>query len=138
MQISYSLVELENIAKSIISEYPQQRIFCFEGDLGAGKTTLIEAICRILGAKDELSSPTFSIINEYATYDKPIYHMDWYRLKSIDEAINIGIEDYLFSNNYCFIEWHDRAEALIPRPYMLMSLTTMSNMNRNLIATEVI
>jgi tRNA threonylcarbamoyladenosine biosynthesis protein TsaE len=137
MFVHYKLKELESIAESILSEFSMYKIFCFEGDLGAGKTTLIEAMCRELGSEDELSSPTFSIINEYNSPTNPIYHMDWYRLKSVDEAYNIGIEDYLFSGNYCFIEWYQHAEAMIPRPYILISIKTVEETSRELTAIQI-
>lgn len=137
MQVSYKLEEIESVANSIISAFSLNKIFCLEGDLGAGKTTLIEEICRQFGSQDELSSPTFSIINEYKANDKPIYHMDWYRIKSIDEAANIGIEDYLYSGNYCFIEWYQHAEAMIPRPYILISINSESETSRELTATQI-
>lgn len=137
MQSEYNLSELNQIAEHLISAYKDQKLICFEGDLGAGKTTLIEAICRHLGSNDELSSPTFSIINEYDTDQNPLYHMDWYRLKSIEEALNIGIEDYLYSGNYCFIEWYQHAETLIPRPYVLISLESISEEKRK-IASQII
>jgi tRNA threonylcarbamoyladenosine biosynthesis protein TsaE len=137
VKISYTLEELNSVADTILSAFPYRNIFCFEGELGAGKTTLIETICRQLGSNDELSSPTFSIINEYSALDKLIFHMDWYRLQSIDEALNIGIEDNLFSGNYCFIEWYQHAEAIIPRPYILISIQSVDENSRELIVSQI-
>lgn len=137
MELSYKLEDIESVASSILSEFSSHKIFCFEGDLGAGKTTLIEVICRQLGSKDDLSSPTFSIINEYSTHENPIYHMDWYRLKSIEEAVHIGIEDYLYSQNYCFIEWYQHAEVLIPKPFVLISIKNVDELSRELTAKQI-
>jgi tRNA threonylcarbamoyladenosine biosynthesis protein TsaE len=130
MILTYTLSDLNFAAKKLIVEYSSNRIFCFEGQLGAGKTTLIESMCRYLGSTDSLSSPTFSFINEYDSPMGALYHMDWYRLKNVDEAIQIGIEDYLFSGNYCFIEWYQNAESLIPRPYVLIQLSNEEETKR--------
>lgn len=122
MTLTYSLEDLNRVAVKLLSEFDNHHIFCFEGELGAGKTTLIEKICQQLGSHDILSSPTFSIINEYNSPVGVLYHMDWYRLKNEEEAIHIGVEDYLYSTHYCFIEWHQHAESLIPRPYVLIQI----------------
>ena len=109
-----SLSELPQTAKSILDFANEKKIFCFYGELGAGKTTLIKEICKQLGVKDEGSSPTFSLINEYLTNNKSIYHFDLYRLKNESEIFDIGYEDYLFSGNYCFIEWPEKMDRLLP------------------------
>jgi tRNA threonylcarbamoyladenosine biosynthesis protein TsaE len=115
-----SLFELSKIAQEILQSCKGKRIFCFYGEMGAGKTTLIKEICKQLGVNDEGSSPTFSIVNEYkisATGNKPVkcYHFDLYRLKSESEFFDIGYEDYIFSGNYCFIEWPEKVEHLLPK-----------------------
>lgn len=137
MTLNYSLNDIESVVKNLVNQFELYRIFCFEGQLGAGKTTLIEEICRCLGSRDSLSSPTFSIINEYNSNNGVLYHMDWYRLKNEDEAIQIGIEDYLFSGNYCFIEWYQRAENLIPRPYVLIQISHTNETQRELKAKVI-
>ena len=119
-----NLSELSQTAKSILDfaresrhgrDAEPKKIFCFYGELGAGKTTLIKEICKQLGVKDEGSSPTFSLINEYKTKNNtPIYHLDLYRLKNESEIFDIGYEDYLFSGNYCLIEWPEKMEHLLP------------------------
>lgn len=134
MTLNYSLNEIELLAEKLVKQFESFRIFCFEGALGAGKTTLIEAICRYLGSNDPLSSPTFSIINEYDSPNGILYHMDWYRLKNEEEAIQIGIEDYLYSGHYCFIEWHKQAEMLIPKPFVHVTLTSLEASARSIIA----
>ena len=95
------------------------RIFCFYGELGAGKTTLIKIICKELGGKDTGSSPTYGLINEYETMSgKPIYHFDLFRIKDKNEAFDFGIEEYLDSGNYCFIEWPEKIESLLPAEHI--------------------
>lgn len=125
------------MAKQILAAYPNHKIFCFEGNLGAGKTTLIEALCRALGSNDSLSSPTFSIINEYQIPKGLIIHSDWYRLKNIEELLDIGMEDYLHSDNYCMIEWHQIGEPILPRPYLLISINTLEDISRTLAVQSV-
>lgn len=125
------------MAKQILAVYPNHKIFCFEGNLGAGKTTLIEALCRALGSNDSLSSPTFSIINEYQIPKGLIIHSDWYRLKNIEELLDIGMEDYLHSDNYCMIEWFQIGEPILPRPYLLISINTLEDISRTLAVQSV-
>ncbi|MDP1623088.1 MAG: tRNA (adenosine(37)-N6)-threonylcarbamoyltransferase complex ATPase subunit type 1 TsaE [Bacteroidales bacterium] len=106
---------MPQIAKELIAEYPAARIFAFYGSLGAGKTTFIKAICNELGVRDIVQSPTFSIINEYKTEaGDSIYHFDFYRIRNITEVFDIGYEDYLYSGCYCFIEWPELIESLLP------------------------
>lgn len=111
-----NISDLPAAAKAIMEFAGDKNIFCFYGDLGAGKTTLIKEICRQLGVKDSGSSPTFSLINEYMT-DKgqALYHFDLYRLKNENEIYDIGYEDYVFGKNYCFIEWPEKIEKLLPK-----------------------
>lgn len=109
-----SILDLDGIADKIIKAALDFPIIFFNGELGAGKTTLIKAICKKLGVTEHTTSPTFSIVNEYHTdEDTTIYHMDLYRLVSLDEALNIGIEEYLDSGNLCLIEWPDIIEPLV-------------------------
>lgn len=110
-----NLNQLPHIAKSILDNCVNHKIFAIYGEMGAGKTTLIKELCSCLNSSNIVSSPTFTIINEYED-DKgnPIYHFDLYRLNNIQEAIHIGTEDYLFSNNYCFIEWPEVISTLLP------------------------
>ena len=100
----HSTAELTGVAQAILeADVP---LLLFQGDLGAGKTTLVKALCRELGSDDEVSSPTFALVNEYRdSQDNPMYHIDLYRLKDLDEALGIGIEEYISSGKRCFIEW---------------------------------
>lgn len=116
--------ELEPVTDEIIQLANEYSIFCFYGDLGAGKTTLIKLICEKLNVVDTISSPTYPIINEYNTIDsRIIYHIDLYRLKSIEEALNIGIEEYLYSGNLCFIEWPDNFKSILPTTHFNVKIT---------------
>ncbi|CAN5798136.1 tRNA (adenosine(37)-N6)-threonylcarbamoyltransferase complex ATPase subunit type 1 TsaE [soil metagenome] len=109
------LEQLPQAARLVLNYSTSSRIFAFHGDLGAGKTTFIKAICAALGVKDAMSSPSFSLVNEYHdANDNPVYHFDLYRLKSPQEAFDIGLEEYLYSGNYCFIEWPERAGEIFP------------------------
>lgn len=107
--VIYNLEDVPSIAKRILSDYPNERIFLLKGTLGAGKTTLIKSFCEALGVDSALSSPSFSIINEYADVGGNVlaYHADLYRLKNIAEAEAIGLHEYLDSGKYCFIEWYE-------------------------------
>lgn len=106
---------LEEVAKTLLSSFPEGRIFAFFGPMGVGKTTLIKALCRQLGSVDVVSSPTFSIINQYMTDSgESLFHFDFYRIKDLVEVYNLGYEDYFFSGNYCFIEWPEKIDSLLP------------------------
>lgn len=108
------LKNLDGIAKELLEFVGDHRVLCFYGDLGAGKTTFIKSICRQLGVSDEVQSPTFSIVNEYETSGgEPIYHFDFYRLKTEEEAFDLGYEQYLFSGYFCFIEWPEKVKDLL-------------------------
>lgn len=106
---------LDGVAGSLMAAYPEGRIFAFFGPMGVGKTTFIKAICRHLGSNDNVASPTFSIINQYLTPSgENIFHFDFYRIKDLVEVFNLGYEDYFFSGGYCFIEWPEKIESLLP------------------------
>jgi len=107
--------ELPLIAKAVVEKYPHERIFALRGAMGAGKTTFMQAMTTQLRSPSQVSSPTFAIANEYVCEEGDfIYHFDFYRIKNEKEAIDIGFEDYLYSGNYCFIEWAEKVENLLP------------------------
>lgn len=112
LEISYELNEVEHVAKQLI-KHATSKTLLFYGNMGVGKTTLIKAIVAALGSKDEVSSPTFSIVNEYEIEDGLIYHFDLYRINDIEEAYNFGIEDYLYSEHYKLIEWPEKIEPVL-------------------------
>lgn len=122
--ICAGLDSLDNIAAQILAHNPDARVMAISGQMGAGKTTFIQALCRQLSVDDSVTSPTFSIVNEYMTSDgKPVYHFDLYRLRKPTELLDIGYEDYFFSGNYCFIEWPEVAGQLIPEHCLTISIS---------------
>lgn len=121
--LSYREEELPSIASKILAAFPDYRIFCFEGDLGAGKTTLIKALCAHLTVTDNVSSPSYGIIHEYRTTEEAsVYHFDFYRLKNVEEAYDLGCEEYFYSGNYCFIEWPEKILNLLQEQYVWVSI----------------
>lgn len=126
--IAKSIEDLDDIAHSIIESLGETRVVCFDAPMGAGKTTLIKALCKALGANDIVNSPTFAIVNDYALADGgSIYHFDLYRLKDIAEAYDMGCEDYFYSGCYCFIEWPGIAEKLLPNDIKTITITVGEN-----------
>jgi len=122
-----SLDELDATAASILSFAPNNRVFLFYGDMGAGKTTLIKSLCKALGVTDNISSPTFAIVNEYKAANNTIYHFDFYRLKTETEAMDMGFEEYLYSGNYCFIEWPEKVPELLPESYISINIQVVAD-----------
>ncbi len=107
--------QINIVAKKLLKTFPGKRVFAFYGEMGAGKTTLIKGICNYLGVLDTVTSPTFSIVNEYQTREGGIvYHFDFYRISKIEEVMDMGYEEYFFSSNYCFVEWPEKIENLLP------------------------
>jgi len=134
---NYSLTEIDSVAKIILQEAGQSKCLAFFAEMGAGKTTVINSICKELGVVDTVSSPTYSIINEYRTADNQlIVHMDWYRLTDEDEALNAGVEDYISSAHLCLIEWPQRAERLLPNGYTKIQLETVRETDRKIVITN--
>ena len=131
---AYTLTDLPQIAKEIVkisSQIPS--IWLFRGQMGTGKTTLIKEICKQMGVEHSVQSPTFSLVNEYQTKNATrIFHFDLYRLKNTQEALAIGIEDYLDSGNICLIEWPEQAEELWDIPHTTFSLSLNNEYTRNL------
>lgn len=109
------LTNIECIARQFVEEQGDGRVFAFYGQMGAGKTTFIAAVCKVLGIEEPVNSPTFAIVNEYvADNGETVYHFDCYRLNTLRDALNIGIEEYFASGNICFIEWAENIEELLP------------------------
>ena len=120
-----------------VSEYilcnNYSNIFLFYGEMGSGKTTLIQSLCRNIGVFDKVLSPTFSIINEYQIKNKSLlYHFDFYSIKTIDELVEIGFDEYVYSNKICFIEWPQIAMKLIPRKFIKIKIDINKNLKRNI------
>ncbi len=113
--ITATLEKLPQVAKELLIAHSGKRIFAFQGTMGAGKTTLIKAICHVLGVGGIVSSPTFALINEYLLPSgDPVYHFDFYRIKNTEEVMDIGYEHYFFSGHYCLIEWPEKITELLP------------------------
>lgn len=122
----HNISELSKLAQQIISNL-QHKIILFEGEMGAGKTTFIKTFVNELGSKDEVSSPTFSIVNEYEIPNGKVFHFDLYRIKSEEEAMDFGIEEYLDSGQFCLIEWPDKIENLITEPHHTLKIIAQEN-----------
>ncbi len=116
---------LEDAARKLLDEFPGKRIFAFYGEMGAGKTTFIKAMCRILQVSDLASSPSFGLIHEYRSDDgDSVYHFDFYRIETIEEVYDIGYEEYMYSGDYCFLEWPEIIESILPEDTVRISLST--------------
>ncbi|MBT3546402.1 MAG: tRNA (adenosine(37)-N6)-threonylcarbamoyltransferase complex ATPase subunit type 1 TsaE [Flavobacterium sp.] len=132
MNKNYSFLDLNQIAKEIIRN-SKHKILLFHGEMGVGKTTLIKEICKILGTDVLINSPTFSIVNEYITNtNEIIYHFDFYRIKNEEEALNLGLEDYFYSNAWCLIEWPSVIQNLVPLKNSTIHITELNNGQRNI------
>jgi tRNA threonylcarbamoyladenosine biosynthesis protein TsaE len=127
-----SIADLPGAASSILKYAGTNRILLFYGDMGAGKTTLIKTLCEQLGVIDAVTSPTFSIVNEYAGTEGPVFHFDFYRLRNQTEALDMGYEEYLNSGNYSFIEWPEKISDLIPDQYTSIRITVIDENSRQI------
>jgi len=125
-----SIAELPTVAKELLAFADGQKFFIFEGDMAAGKTTFIKSLCEALGVEDVVSSPTFSIVNEYDSPKGAVYHFDFYRLKNLQEAYDIGYEEYFYSDSYCLVEWPSKVEELLPEEYIKIEITVTGNEQR--------
>lgn len=131
---SRSVDDLGEIAVMLLKSFPESRIFAFYGEMGAGKTTFIKFLCDELKVEDTVSSPTFAIVNVYATLEgRFINHFDCYRMNSIEEAYDIGYEDYFFSGDYCFVEWPGKIESLLPEDTVKVEVVIDKETNERVI-----
>ncbi|CAH0994117.1 hypothetical protein EMA8858_00224 [Emticicia aquatica] len=129
----YKIEQLSEVARQVIAAAGTKNIWIFEGEMGAGKTTLIKAICRELGVKGNIQSPTFSIVNEYLTdKGKTIYHFDFYRLKKEEEALDFGVEEYFDSGNICLLEWAGKIESILPDDFFKITINLEEDLTRNI------
>ncbi|MDM1046990.1 tRNA (adenosine(37)-N6)-threonylcarbamoyltransferase complex ATPase subunit type 1 TsaE [Sphingobacterium hotanense] len=124
--------DLAAAAQWLLQQKPDAKIFLFNGAMGAGKTTFIKAICEVLDVEDSTSSPTFSIVNEYATAAGPIYHFDFYRLKDEQEAYDLGYEEYFYSGAYCFIEWPEKIPNILPDDAVNIEIEIIDTQSRKI------
>lgn len=118
-----SLADLPEVAEKLLAFAGNEKIFLFNGEMGAGKTTFIKTFCKVLGIDDAVSSPTYSIVNEYEAKNGPVYHFDFYRIKNIQEAYDLGYEEYFYGGGICLIEWPERVEELLPESYIKVEIS---------------
>ncbi len=133
MEVIFKLENIHDAAEKLIAITASNRVIAFHGEMGAGKTTFIHALGEAMGVKDIISSPTFSIINEYSTQEgSSIYHMDLYRLKDENEAMNAGVEDCLYSGKICLVEWPEKAPGIFPADTLHVHITMVDSNTRKL------
>ncbi len=128
--------ELPELAKKLLEFAQDEHFFIFIGEMGAGKTSFIKAFCKVLGVEELVSSPTFSIVNEYQAKEGKVYHFDFYRLKSVKEAYDLGYEDYFYSDAYCLVEWPQLVEDLLPAHYIKVEIKLKTENEREFIFTS--
>lgn len=137
MDIHFTIDQIDQAASNLACQLDGRTVLAFHGQMGAGKTTFISALCRVLGVEDAIASPTYSIINQYRTMGgDTIYHMDWYRLADEEEAIQAGVEDALYSGHLCLVEWPARAAALLPSNTLHLHLAVGDEDSRTLTVFE--
>jgi len=132
-----SISLLPAIVTEILSFALNDRIFLFYGDMGAGKTTLIKSLCTSLDVESTVTSPTFSIVNEYIAKGQKIYHFDFYRLKNQTEALDMGYEEYFYSGAYCFVEWPEKIPDLLPEHYIKIQMNVLPDNSRQIIIEKI-
>ena len=126
-----SIKQLKLLAEYLLKIYGSKKIWLFEGDMGTGKTTLIKELCILLGANENVSSPSYSLINEYTiSDDKIVYHFDLYRLENINQIDNLGLDDYLYSGNYCFIEWGNKLKDINISDFLYLKIVNEGHNKR--------
>lgn len=132
------VVEMQMVAEQILARSGQRRKFVLLGDVGAGKTTLVQFFCQLLGVEGAVTSPTFALVNEYPRNSNDgkqgvVNHLDLYRLQSLEEALEIGIEDYLYNDDFCFIEWPELIESLLPEDIIRIEIEIMEDSGRKVL-----
>lgn len=125
--------EMAQVAARLLELAGPRRKFAFYGEIGAGKTTLIQFLCQCLEVEDYVTSPTFALVNVYRAPAGPVYHLDLYRLKNAEEALDIGIEDYLYDDAYCFVEWPEIIESLLPEDVLRIKITFLTESSRKIL-----
>jgi tRNA threonylcarbamoyladenosine biosynthesis protein TsaE len=129
----YRLDQIQDAARQVIDAAGDEKIWVFQGQMGAGKTSLIRALAEEMDVLDPVSSPTFALVNEYGlSTGKKIFHFDFYRLDDPNEALDIGIEEYFYGGEYCWIEWAEKIAQFIPDDFLLIRITTNSDLTRTI------
>jgi len=131
LELTYKIAEIDQVAEELL-KHVSAKIIVFKADMGVGKTTLIKALVKAIGSNDAVTSPTFSIVNEYKIFDESVYHFDFYRVENEEEALNFGIEDYLLSDSWIFMEWFENISTLIPANSNLVTIKQNKNSSRTL------
>jgi tRNA threonylcarbamoyladenosine biosynthesis protein TsaE len=133
MEVNFKLEKIQDAALKLLSAAGSNKVIALHGEMGAGKTTLIHALCEAMGVKDVVTSPTFSIINQYKTVNgETVYHMDLYRIKDENEATNAGVEDCLYSGDICLVEWPEKAPGIFPEDTLHIYISSVDNNTRKL------
>ena len=132
MELTYTINQIEETAKAVVATMQGGQPFAFYGQMGAGKTTLIKAICKELGVQDEVNSPTFAIVNEYEGNNGAIYHFDFYRINRPEEALDFGLYDYFDSGNICLMEWPECIEPLLPDDTIKIQIIVIDDNTRQI------
>ncbi|MEK0423856.1 MAG: tRNA ((37)-N6)-threonylcarbamoyltransferase complex ATPase subunit type 1 TsaE [Bacteroidota bacterium] len=136
MEMTYTLDQIDNVAEQLLSQFGNKPIWAFYAPMGAGKTTLIARICKLMGITDAVASPTFAIMNEYDAQGKVVYHMDWYRLEDEAEARRTGVEAAMDEADRCFIEWPEKAPNLLPTNHIRIQIEILDPELRRIIITS--
>jgi tRNA threonylcarbamoyladenosine biosynthesis protein TsaE len=136
MELIFTLDDIEKAALTFRQAFKDEKVFAFHGNMGAGKTTFITTLCRVMGVEGTVSSPTFSIINEYNAHGRIIYHLDLYRLKNNEEAIQAGVEDVLYSGEICLVEWPEQAAEIFPDNTVNVFLELIDPATRKIMVTS--
>lgn len=132
-EFTYELKDIENAVEVVKEAAAEEKVWVFQGDMGAGKTTLIKALAKNFQVTDQVSSPTFGIVNHYENQSGEIfYHFDFYRMDDPTEALDIGIEEYFYSGNYCWLEWAEKIAAFLPEKFFLIRISSDSETKRSL------
>jgi tRNA threonylcarbamoyladenosine biosynthesis protein TsaE len=135
MKIEFDLEHIDEAAQQLLHLFPGKRIFAFYGEMGAGKTTFIQALCRSMQVAENVTSPTFALVNEYrdSNRQRTIFHFDFYRIESAEEAMDMGYEDYFFSDGICLIEWPEKIAGLLPPEALRIKIEVLGSGRRKLI-----
>jgi len=125
--------DIQNAANTLLKTFKNSRVFAFYGEMGVGKTTFIKALCNVLQVKDIVSSPSFGLLYEYRRKDEqPVFHFDFFRIRKLEEILDLGYEDYFFSGSYCFIEWPEIAGELLPADAIRLQMKVNSDQSRTI------